>query len=44
MKQFVNDLELVEQSQEYYSDLDSDPESAWDALKCSWTGHILVTT
>ena len=41
---FVNDLELTEGSQEYDSDLDNDSESAWNDLKCFWTGQILVTT
>ena len=36
-KLFVNDLELMEDSQEYDSHIDNDPKSAW-------AGQILVTT
>ena len=40
----MNDLELMEESQEYDSHIDNDPKSALNALKCSWAGQILVTT
>ena len=41
---FVNDLEFVEESQEYDWDVDSDPTNLLNALKYSQTGQILVTT